>query len=102
MFPRKASAMPFIRTVLGDIPPESLGVTYMHEHLIGQSLKPDSDPDMRLDSEAAASYELTLFNLAGGQSIVEMSPPDHSRNPAALRRLSEATGVHIISVTGFI
>lgn len=94
--------MPVIRTVLGDISPDSLGVTYMHEHLIGQSLKPDSDPDMRLDSEAAASYELTLFKMAGGQAMVEMSPPDHSRNPVALRRLSEATGVHIISVTGFI
>ena len=26
-----------IRTVLGDIPPEKLGVTYMHEHLIIES-----------------------------------------------------------------
>ncbi|MBZ0286872.1 MAG: phosphotriesterase-related protein, partial [Anaerolineae bacterium] len=30
------------------------------------------------------------------------SPPDHSRNPAALHRLSEATGIHIVAVTGFI
>jgi len=26
-----------VRTVLGDISPESLGVTYMHEHLIIES-----------------------------------------------------------------
>ena len=102
LFTERRSLMTFIRTVCGDIAPESLGVTYMHEHLIGQSLKPDSDPDMRLDSEAAASYELTLFRTAGGQALVEMSPPDHSRNPSALRRLSEATGIHVICVTGFI
>ncbi|MEO8609660.1 MAG: phosphotriesterase-related protein [Chloroflexota bacterium] len=94
--------MSFIRTVCGDIDSGSLGITYMHEHLIGQSLKPDGDADMRLDSEAAASYELTLFRMAGGQAVVEMSPPDHSRNPSALRRLSEVTGIHIICVTGFI
>jgi 5-phospho-D-xylono-1,4-lactonase len=94
--------MAIIRTVRGDISPESLGVTYLHEHLIGYSLKPEGEPDLRLDSEAAAAYELTLFRMAGGQSLLEMSPVDYSRNPLALRRLSEATGIHVISVTGFI
>lgn len=94
--------MAIIRTVRGDIPPDSLGITYLHEHLIGASLKSDGDPDLRLDSEAAASYELTLFRLAGGTGLVEMSPGDYGRNPLALKRLSEVSGVHIISVTGFI
>jgi 5-phospho-D-xylono-1,4-lactonase len=94
--------MAIIRTVRGDISPDLLGVTYLHEHLIGYSHKPDTDPDLRLDSEAAAARELTLFRLAGGQSLVEMSPCDYNRSPLALRRLSEATDVHVISVTGFI
>lgn len=94
--------MAIIRTVRGDIAPELLGVTYLHEHLIGYSLKPDGDLDLRLDSEAAAATELQHFRMAGGQAVVEMSPADYGRNPLALKRLSEATGIHIISVSGFI
>ncbi len=94
--------MSIIRTVRGDIPADALGVTHLHEHLIGYSLKPESDPDLRLDSEAAAAFELTMFRMAGGRAMVEMSPADYNRNPLALRRLSQATDIHIICVTGFI
>lgn len=94
--------MAFIRTVCGDIAPEALGVTYLHEHLIGRPLKADSDLDFRLDSEAAAALELAHFHTAGGQAMVEMTPKDYSRDVEGLRRLSEATQVHIISVSGFI
>jgi 5-phospho-D-xylono-1,4-lactonase len=91
-----------IRTVRGDIAPESLGVTYMHEHLYGFSPTEGSDPDLTLNSEAAAAHELLLFKGAGGRAIVEMSPQDYSRNPQVLKRLSETTGVHVIGVTGYI
>lgn len=91
-----------IRTVRGDIAPESLGVTYMHEHLYGFSPTEGSDLDLTLNSEAAATYELLLFKGAGGRAIVEMSPQDYSRNPQVLKRLSETTGVHVIMVTGYI
>ncbi|MGL4609890.1 MAG: phosphotriesterase family protein [Trueperaceae bacterium] len=91
-----------IRTVCGDIAPEQLGVTYMHEHLYGYSLSEGADPDLRLDSEVAASLELSLFKQAGGNAVVEMSPQDYNRNPQVLKRLSETTGIHIIAVTGFI
>jgi 5-phospho-D-xylono-1,4-lactonase len=91
-----------VRTVRGDIAPESLGVTYIHEHLYGFSPSEGTDPDLNLDSEAAAAHELMLFNLAGGRAIVEMSPQDYNRNPHVLKRLSETTGVHVVAVTGYI
>jgi 5-phospho-D-xylono-1,4-lactonase len=91
-----------VRTVRGDISPESLGVTYMHEHLYGFSPSEGTDPDLNLDSEAAAAHELMLFKQAGGEAIVEMSPQDYNRNRQALKRLSETTGVHVIAVTGYI
>lgn len=94
--------MPFVRTVCGDIDPSLLGVTYLHEHLIGAALKEGSDPDLTLDSEAAAIKELRLFHLAGGRAVVEMSPRDYGRNGPALKRISEASDVHVITVTGFI
>jgi 5-phospho-D-xylono-1,4-lactonase len=91
-----------VRTVCGDISPESLGVTYMHEHLYGFSPSEGTDPDLNLDSEAAAAHELLLFKSAGGGTVVEMSPQDYNRNPLALKRLSETTGVHVVMVTGYI
>jgi 5-phospho-D-xylono-1,4-lactonase len=94
--------MMIVRTVTGDISPETLSVTYMHEHLHGYSLSEGADPDLRLDSEIAAKQELLLFKQAGGQALVEMSPQDYNRNPWVLKRLSEATGIHIIAVTGYI
>ncbi len=90
--------MAIIRTVCGDIPPEALGVCYAHEHVFCRP--PVEDPDLILDSEAAAIQELHWFREAGGQAIVEMSPPDYGRDVEALRRIAEATGVHLIATTG--
>ncbi|MFQ3567536.1 MAG: phosphotriesterase-related protein [Aggregatilineales bacterium] len=94
--------MPFIQTVCGPIEPDQLGFTLMHEHLLGRSLKPGSDPDLTLDSEASAAEDLRHFYTAGGRALVEMSPQDYARDPLAYRRMSKATGVHVICVTGFI
>ncbi len=90
--------MAVIRTVGGDIPPEALGVCYAHEHVFCRP--PVEDPDLILDSEAAAVQELRWFREAGGQAIVEMSPSDYGRDVQALRRIAEATGVHLIATTG--
>jgi 5-phospho-D-xylono-1,4-lactonase len=91
-----------VRTVRGDIAPESLGVTYMHEHLYGFSPSEGTDPDLNLDSEATATRELLLLKQAGGQAVVEMSPQDYNRDPLVLKRLSNTTGVHVVMVTGYI
>jgi predicted metal-dependent phosphotriesterase family hydrolase len=93
--------MTAIRTVRGDIPPEMLGITYAHEHLIGQPPAHASEPDFVLDSEPAAVSELGYFRAAGGSALVEMSPRDYGRSPEALRRLSDHTGIHIICATGW-
>jgi predicted metal-dependent phosphotriesterase family hydrolase len=93
--------MTAIRTVRGDIPPEMLGITYAHEHLIGQPPAHASEPDFVLDSEPAAVSELGYFRAAGGSALVEMSPRDYGRSPEALRRLSDHTGIHNICATGW-
>lgn len=90
--------MAIIRTVGGDIAPEALGVCYAHEHVFCRP--PVEDPDLILDDEAAAIQELRWFREAGGQAIVEMSPPDYGRDVQALLRISQATGVHLIAATG--
>jgi 5-phospho-D-xylono-1,4-lactonase len=93
--------MGMIRTVLGDVDAAEFGPVLPHEHLLTDPPPSVADPDFRMDSEDAAIVELRSFRLAGGRAIIEMSPRDYGRNPAGLKRLSEATGVHIVCVTGW-
>ena len=90
--------MAFIRTVRGDIEPGELGACYAHEHVL--CAPPEADRDLTLDSEAAAIQELTWFRAAGGRALVEMTPADYGRDAQGLRRVSEASNVHIVAVTG--
>ncbi|WP_299025947.1 phosphotriesterase [uncultured Thermanaerothrix sp.] len=95
--------MALIRTVRGDLNPNDLGFTYMHEHLYFLPPEPfaSQDPDLRLDDPSAAIREVTWFKKAGGSAIVEMTTAELGRDPEVLRRISEASGVHIIAATGF-
>jgi predicted metal-dependent phosphotriesterase family hydrolase len=95
--------MTFIQTVLGRIPPEALGVTYSHDHLLFQPPPEiaEQDPDLALDSVEAAIQELKTFKMAGGQALVEMTTIELGRDPKALHTISKETGIHIIAATGY-
>jgi phosphotriesterase-related protein len=90
-----------VRTVLGDISPEALGVTYMHEHLIIESeiVKKDYE-HIYLPSTEYAIAEVLLCKKAGVQSMVDCMPTGSGRNPQKLRKISELTGINIIATTG--
>ncbi len=53
-----------------------------------------------IDDEALMAGELTDFKASGGSAIAEMSPTGLRNNVAGLKRISEETGVHIITPTG--
>lgn len=92
-----------IRTVLGDIDPESLGLILPHEHLITfPPMRTRTDIDYRLPDVDKALEEVKLFKSSGGTLIAEMTTHGYGRDVRALRRISEETGVPIISTTGFI
>src|SRR5512136_1539778 len=92
--------MPFIRNVCGDIDPSDLGTCYPHEHVLCSPPPDVADRDLEMDSETAALQELTWFKQAGGRALVDMTPVDYGRNAPGMKRVSEATGVHIIATTG--
>ena len=64
--------MPRVQTVLGNIAPEEMGVTYHHEHIFSSPPKriTDKDPDLVLDSVDLIVQELELFRKVGGKTAV--------------------------------
>jgi predicted metal-dependent phosphotriesterase family hydrolase len=90
-----------IQTVLGKIAPEELGICSAHEHLSIDLSRVKKDPDTILDDEQGMREELEDFYRLGGRSMVEVTNDGMGRDALVLKRLSEGTGVHIITCTGF-
>jgi phosphotriesterase-related protein len=105
-----------IMTVLGPIRPEQLGPTMPHDHLLCDVTRPYWTPADRnrmgsdfyfedelvvLEDEAVAIDELGHFTRAGGSGIVELTLPCLRRNPAGLKRIATASGVHVVMGCGF-
>lgn len=89
--------MNLVRTVLGDLDPALLGPTDYHEHLFQATpLLPGDD----LDDEPASREETALLRTAGITAMVEATPVGLGRDPAAIARISAATGMHIVATTG--
>jgi len=92
-----------IRTVRGDIEPESTGFGLPHEHLLTfPPVRVRPDIDFRLPSVEKAIEEVNMFKKAGGSIIGELTTDGYGRNVRGLREISEKTDVHILSTSGYI
>lgn len=91
-----------IRTVLGDISPQSIGHTQCHEHIFLQKGVPFKiNPALCMDNPDRSLEELLSYRRAGGQTIVDAQPVGCGRSAESLVELSKKSGIHIIAVTGF-
>ena len=120
-----------IQTVRGLIEPAELGPTLMHEHLLfdlrplhrrldwdvdGAFARAASTQRLRskvqwdwfgnldelvVEDEAQVVDEVALFKAAGGSAIVDCTTVGLGRNPEAIRRISQATGVHVSMGAGY-
>lgn len=90
-----------IHTVLGAIEPAALGRTLMHEHIFCDVYRVTGRLNELLNDEALAVAELEMLRQAGGAALVEVTTTDLGRDPAALRRVAEATGLHIVMGAGW-
>lgn len=90
-----------VRTVLGDVDPSDLGVTYIHEHLIIDSpLIVDRWPHIHLHSAEEAATELQRCAAVGVGAFVDAMPAASGRGPLRLADASRNSGVHVIACTG--
>ena len=93
--------MTVVRTVLGDIDPAELGITYAHEHLVIDGGRPvQLVPEFDLGDVDAMAVEIGDAVALGLRSVVDAMPCDAGRNAAKLAELSRRTGVNVIAPTG--
>jgi len=85
-------------TVTGPLPTDEMGVTDAHDHLYLRSPLLAGD---EIDNPDAVTEEVRDGVRSGLATIVELTPIGLGRRPDVLRRVSEATGVHIIAATGY-
>jgi 5-phospho-D-xylono-1,4-lactonase len=95
------TARRIVRTVLGDIEPAELGVTYAHEHLVIDGGRPVlMEPDFDLADVDAMVTEVGAAADLGLGAVIDAMPCDAGRNAAKLAEISRRTGVHVIAPTG--
>lgn len=93
--------MTFIRTVLGDIDPGRLGVTYAHEHLVIDGGRPVlMQPDFDLGDVDRMVPEVEGAMRLGLSAAVDAMPCDAGRNVRKLAELARRTGLHLVAPTG--
>ena len=91
-----------IRTVQGDIAPETLGFTHCHEHIfIQRGRSAEMFPALLLDDYEISLRELKLFREAGGGALVDAQPVMAGRIAEWLLKASQESGIHIVASTGF-
>ena len=90
-----------VRTVLGDVEADDLGVTYAHEHLIIDSpLVIERWPHIHLPSADEAVAELALCANAEVQTVVDAMPVGAGGDIVRLAEVSRRAGVNVIAATG--
>ena len=92
-----------VRTVLGLVPAQELGVVLVHESLLSVVPGAEYAPEIVMDKSEifeVLKRKLTDFRRNGGKTIVDYSGMFHGRDVKLYQTLSKTTGVHIIASTG--
>jgi predicted metal-dependent phosphotriesterase family hydrolase len=90
-------------TVRGPVPAHELGFVQPHEHLLLNVEWIDTrwSLDGILNDEALAIEELRAFRAAGGRTIFDLTNIGLRRDPEGVRRIAEATDVHVVLGCGW-
>jgi phosphotriesterase-related protein len=93
-----------INTVLGEISPEDLGSTLVHEHIVasqpGWECDPLSRPYDRGKMVQRCLRALSPVKTYGLGAIIDATPIDLYRDVEILKEVSEQSQIHIICSTG--
>jgi phosphotriesterase-related protein len=93
-----------IETVTGAVPASELGPTLIHEHVLVDFVGAAAASPSRYDSRAVFAIALPHLQRVGRlgcRTLVECTPAYLGRDVHLLRRLSEASGLRILTNTGY-
>ena len=93
-----------IHTVRGPIDVGQMGVTLVHEHVLVDFVGAEKVSRSRYDADEAFRTilpHLQELQARGCRTLLECTPAYLGRDPLLLRRLSEASGLHIVTNTGY-
>jgi predicted metal-dependent phosphotriesterase family hydrolase len=93
-----------IQTVTGPIDPGRLGLTLMHEHVLVDFIGAAQASPARYDADAVFARVLPYLQQAktlGAATLVECTPAHLGRDPRLLQRLGQASGLTILTNTGY-
>lgn len=93
-----------IMTVLGPVAPGEFGSALVHEHVLVDFIGADRISRDRYDAQVA--FEVILPHLRhakelGCRGFVECTPAYLGRDPRLVERLARASGLHILTNTGY-
>ena len=101
---RKARPHRHVVTVRGPVDAAELGTTLVHEHVLVDFVGADRVSPRRYDAGEvfrAVLPHLLALKERGARTLVECTPAWLGRDPTLLVRLSEASGLHIVTNTGY-
>jgi phosphotriesterase-related protein len=93
-----------IMTVKGPVPSSEMGITLTHEHVLVDFIGADSTGYHRWDKEEVVKKVLPFLSEIQDfqvNTLVECTPAYVGRDPWILKALSEQTGMHLITNTGY-
>jgi phosphotriesterase-related protein len=92
-----------VQTVRGRVPAEAIGVTLPHEHTrcVLWQIQSRWDYWQLTGEEDLITVELARFSALGGSCLVDVTLDAIGRDPARLRRLAEASSLHLVMGCGW-
>ena len=93
-----------IITVNGAIAPKEMGLTLIHEHIMVDWVGADSTGYHRWDKRKVVARAFPYLNALkehGVTSFLDCTPAYLGRDPYVLKKLSDSTGIHILTNTGY-
>jgi len=93
-----------IHTVRGPIDVGQMGLTLVHEHVLVDFAGAEEVSRSRYDADEAFRAilpHLQALRTQGCRTLLECTPAYLGRDPLLLRRLSEASDLHIVTNTGY-
>lgn len=101
---REKSPESFVMSVDGPVPVAEMGQTLTHEHVLVDWIGADSTGYHRWERDSVILRVLPYLQdirQLGVNSFVDCSPSRLGRDPLLLRELSEKSGLHILTNTGY-